>query len=71
MKQLPKRIRFPREEKGANGVNYALLASLIAIAFVVGAGLLGTSLVTFLTNVSTCVTTPNLANCTVSFGGAT
>jgi pilus assembly protein Flp/PilA len=70
MKQLLKRIRiFRRDEKGANGVEYALLAGLIAIAFVVGAGLLGTALNTFLTNVATCVGTPNVANCTAPFGG--
>lgn len=61
--------RFLREEEGANGVEYALLAGLIAIAFVVGAGALGTSLNNFLTDVSTCITTPNQANCSAPFGG--
>lgn len=61
--------RFLREESGANGVEYALLAGLIAIAFVVGAGALGTSLNTFLNNVSTCVSTPNQTNCSAPFGG--
>jgi len=60
---------FIREEDGANGVEYALLAGLIAIAFTVGASALGFSLNTFLTNVSTCVTTPTLANCSAPFGG--
>ncbi len=61
--------RFLREEEGANGVEYALLAGLIAIAFVVGAGALGTNLNTFLNNVATCVATPNVGNCTAPFGG--
>ncbi len=59
--------RFLQEEDGANGVEYALLAGLIAIAFVVGAGALGTSLNTFLNNVARCVGTPNAANCTAPF----
>lgn len=61
--------RFLRDEEGANGVEYALLAGLIAIAFTVGASALGVSLNNFLTNVSTCVTTPTLANCSAPFGG--
>lgn len=60
--------RFIREEEGANGVEYALLAGLIAIAFTVGASALGVNLNTFLTNVSTCVTTPSVANCSAPFG---
>jgi Flp pilus assembly pilin Flp len=62
-------VRFVREEEGANGVEYALLAGLIAIAFTVGASALGVSLNTFLNNVSTCVTTPSVANCSTPFGG--
>ena len=47
--------RFLREEEGANGVEYALLAGLIAIVFVVGASALGTSINNFLNTVATCV----------------
>ena len=61
--------RFLRDEEGANGVEYALLAGLIAIAFTVGASALGVSLNTFLNNVSLCVTTPSVANCSTPFGG--
>jgi Flp pilus assembly pilin Flp len=61
--------RFLQDEEAANGVEYALLAGLIAIAFTVGASALGVSLNTFLTNVSTCVTTPTVANCSAPFGG--
>lgn len=70
MKQLLHGIRrFLREEEGANGVEYALLAGLIAIAFVVGASALGQNLNTFFSNLATCVATPNTANCSTPFGG--
>ena len=61
--------RFLKDEDGAQGDEYALLAGLIAIAFVVGATALGTALNQFFTDVSTCVTTPSLANCSAPFGG--
>lgn len=62
---------FLTEQKGANGVEYALLAGLIAIAFVVGAGGLGISLNTFFSNTSNCVRTPgNITNCSTSFDGS-
>jgi pilus assembly protein Flp/PilA len=61
--------RFLRDEEGANAVEYSLLAGLIAIAIVVGAGLLGTNINTFLTNVANCVATPTVALCTAPFGG--
>jgi len=60
--------RFFKDENGANGVEYALLAGLIAVAFIVGAGLLGTNLNTFFTNLSTCIANPQTA-CN-PFGGA-
>ncbi len=37
-------IRFYREEEGVTAIEYGLIASLIALAIVVGAGLLGTNL---------------------------
>jgi len=55
--------RFWREEEGANGVEYALLAGLIAIVFVTGAGLLGTNLNNFLNYVGNCVRAPSAAAC--------
>ncbi len=55
--------RFLREEEGANGVEYALLAGLIAIAFVAGAGLLGTNLNAFLNYVGQCVSNPSTGTC--------
>lgn len=37
-------LRFIREEEGISSLEYALIAVLIALAIVVGAGLLGTNL---------------------------
>ena len=37
-------VRFFKDEEGVTGIEYGLLASLIAIAFIVGAGLVGTKL---------------------------
>ena len=62
--------RFLRDEQGANGVEYALLAGLIAIAFVVGASLLGTNLNTFFNNLAGCIAAPSTATCSVPFGPA-
>jgi pilus assembly protein Flp/PilA len=59
--------RFLKEEHGAQGVEYAMLAGLIAIAFVVGASALGTQLNTFFNNVSLCVANPSVATCSVPF----
>jgi pilus assembly protein Flp/PilA len=68
MKSLMMAIRhFVREEEGAHGVEYALIAGLVGIGFVVGASALGGALNGFLQGVSTCVTTPNLANCSAPF----
>ncbi len=55
--------RFLREEHGANGVEYALLAGLIAIAFVAGAGFLGTTLNGFFNYVGNCINNPSTAAC--------
>jgi pilus assembly protein Flp/PilA len=37
-------VRFLRDEEGVTGIEYGLLASLIAVAFIVGAGALGDKL---------------------------
>jgi pilus assembly protein Flp/PilA len=67
-KLLLQRIRrFLKDERGANGVEYALIAGLIAVAFVVGASLLGTNLNTTFTNLSRCVGSPSQANCSAPF----
>lgn len=69
MKNLFKHVKhFLRDESGANGVEYALLAGLIAVAFIVGAGILGTNLNTFFTQIAGCIANPQVA-CN-PFGGA-
>ena len=71
MKNLVMAIRrFLSDEQGAHGVEYALIAGLIGIAFTVGAGALGLSLNTFLDNVSKCISSPSTATCSVPFAGA-
>lgn len=70
MKSFMKAVsRFWHDEQGAQGVEYAMLAGLIAIAFVVGASALGTQLNTFFNNLSLCVQSPSVASCSVPFGG--
>ena len=67
MKSVLKSVRcFLREEEGANGVEYALLAGLIAIAFVVGASFLGQNLNNFLNAVGTCIAAPDSTTCGVA-----
>jgi pilus assembly protein Flp/PilA len=59
--------QFLQDEEGANAVEYALLAGLIAVAFIVGATALGTQLNLFFTNLATCISNPG-AGCN-PFGG--
>jgi pilus assembly protein Flp/PilA len=47
--------RFMKEESGATAIEYGLIASLIGVAIIVGAGLLGTSLDTLFTGISTTI----------------
>ena len=44
------------DKSGATAAEYALLISLIAVAIIVGAGLLGTAINTKLTGVATSIT---------------
>lgn len=45
--------RFAKDESGATAIEYGLIAALIALAIVAGAGALGDSLNTMFTNIST------------------
>lgn len=47
--------QFVKEEEGATAIEYGLLAVLIAIAFSVGANLVGTNLNALLNRVGTCL----------------
>jgi pilus assembly protein Flp/PilA len=46
-------VRFLNDESGAAAIEYALIAGLIALAIVGGAGALGTALGTKFQNIST------------------
>lgn len=43
---------FARDEEGVTAIEYGLLAALIAVAIIVGAGLVGSNLNTMFTNIS-------------------
>ena len=45
--------KFPNDDSGATAVEYALLASLIAIAIIGGATLLGTNINTMFQGIAT------------------
>ena len=54
---------FLREEDGAAAIEYGLIAALIAVAIIVGATALGTSLNGIFTRLGACMTTPNATVC--------
>ena len=54
---------FIRDEDGAAAIEYGLIAALIAIAIIVGATLLGTSLNGLFTRLGNCMATPTAAVC--------
>lgn len=47
--------RFFKDEEGVTAIEYGLIAALIAVAIIVGIGLVGTNLNTLFTNFATCV----------------
>jgi Flp pilus assembly pilin Flp len=48
-------VRFVREDEGQDLIEYALLATMIALAVFIGAQMAGVSLNTWYTNISTTV----------------
>jgi pilus assembly protein Flp/PilA len=44
--------RFAKDESGVTAIEYGLIASLVGVAIIVGAGLLGTKLNTAFTDLS-------------------
>ena len=54
---------FLQEEDGAAAIEYGLIAALIAVAIIVGAGLLGTNLDGIFTRLGNCMATPTAAVC--------
>jgi pilus assembly protein Flp/PilA len=47
--------QFLSDESGATAIEYGLLASLIALAIIIGASLLGTTLNTLFKDIAACV----------------
>lgn len=45
--------RFLKDESGATAIEYGLIASLIAVALILGAGAVGTQINTTFTNIKT------------------
>jgi pilus assembly protein Flp/PilA len=50
--------RFAKDESGATAIEYGLIATLIGIAIIVGAGALGTKLNEVFNGISTTLVTP-------------
>ena len=51
--------RFAKDESGATAIEYGLIASLIGVAIIVGAGALGTSLNSTFNAISTKIVGPS------------
>ena len=47
--------RFWADEEGVTAIEYGLLAALIAVAIIVGAGFLGTNLNDLFNRIATCI----------------
>ena len=50
--------RFLRDEEGVTAIEYGLIAALIAVVIIVGAGLVGTNLNTLFTGIAGCLESP-------------
>jgi pilus assembly protein Flp/PilA len=55
--------KFIREEDGVTAIEYGLIAALVAVAIVVGAGALGVALNGIFTRLGACMTTPTAVVC--------
>lgn len=55
---------FKNDESGATAIEYGLIAALIALAIMAGAGSLGKALNTKFSLVADCVADPKAAGCT-------
>ena len=54
---------FIREEDGVTAIEYGLIAALVAVAIVVGAGALGTNLNGLFQRIANCMATPTGTVC--------
>ena len=48
--------RFMKDESGATAIEYGLIAALISVAIITGAGVVGTQIGTLFTNIGTKMT---------------
>ena len=55
--------RFVKDESGATAIEYGLIAALIALAIMVGAGALGNALNNKFNTIANCVKTASGAGC--------
>ena len=55
--------KFIRDEEGVTAIEYGLIAALVAVAIVVGAGALGVALNGIFTRLGACMATPTAAVC--------
>lgn len=55
---------FIRNEEGVTAVEYGMIAALVAVAIIAGAGALGAGLDGFFQRVADCMNTPTQAICT-------
>jgi pilus assembly protein Flp/PilA len=55
--------KFIREEDGVTAIEYGLIAALVAVAIVVGAGALGVALNGLFTRLGLCMATPTALIC--------
>jgi pilus assembly protein Flp/PilA len=59
MKKLMRNMqRFLQDEEGVTAIEYGLIASLIAVVIIGGAGLVGTNLNTLFTDISALLVVP-------------
>jgi pilus assembly protein Flp/PilA len=59
---------FAKDESGATAIEYGLIATLIAVAIIVGATALGSSLSTKFDNISNCLDNPTTDGCAAAKG---
>lgn len=55
--------RFIRQEDGVTAIEYGLIAALVAVAIIVGAGALGTGLNGIFQRLADCITAPTGGAC--------
>ena len=51
--------RFMRDEEGVTAIEYGLIAALIAVVIIAGAGLVGTNLNTLFNDIAGCLSNPS------------